>query len=660
MHQASSELKASEQHLTEVKERLQTAERELRGAQRQLSQTDDVARTRITELFGSQGTVFQILAKQSAPRSEWTFLLREIRQTLKHFLASERNRQELPFYFARALLYQGQLELMLGSLDESSQSLNKAERLSNSLADGNVHAAALNSLGCVSVQRGDFSAAESWLIKATDHYGTEDGPHTAQAIAWCNLGLVRQAMDKDGSEDVRRSVRLLESGKNIAGTTSTSELAIDFQMILAEMLWRQKQANESHAVVSATIEDLRELLQQMDHKAVNKHLLARNRVIEAIGFAQRDLATIAQASDAEPTAVVNPSPWQWRRLVDNATDLVPLGQNAAGTMVAEFERQNGFAIGWGMFDWTHDAAVEIASHLARQSQLVLVADNSYSLDKARATFQNHGISVENIQFQITDCETPWFRDYGPIVSQDAFGTSVWFDSKLTRPDRDDRMVLDALPQQLQRDWKTRVVETPIHLEGGTILTNGNNIVIVSSDVLAINQRYGLDESFVRDQIKRITGCEQIVFVDTLIGEKTKHVDLFLCFTDSNTVVVGQYEDGSDPNAALLDRIATQLSRLETNEAALKVVRLPMPRPFDGCFPTYTNVIFANGVLLVPSYQSASNDSLADAMTTYQMLLPDWEVIPIDSTSLCVNGGALHCVVSNLGRTTYAPLDPLME
>ncbi|MCA9214011.1 MAG: agmatine deiminase family protein, partial [Planctomycetales bacterium] len=71
-----------------------------------------------------------------------------------------------------------------------------------------------------------------------------------------------------------------------------------------------------------------------------------------------------------------------------------------------------------------------------------------------------------------------------------------------------------------------------------------------------------------------------------------------------------------------------------------------PQGFGG---TYTNVVFANGKLLVPQWKNAGHELNVQAVGTYQKLLPDWQIVPVDCTDFLPNSGAIHCATSNVPK-----------
>ena len=72
----------------------------------------------------------------------------------------------------------------------------------------------------------------------------------------------------------------------------------------------------------------------------------------------------------------------------------------------------------------------------------------------------------------------------------------------------------------------------------------------------------------------------------------------------------------------------------------------MPDHDDGYWRTYTNIVFANGVVLVPVYPDYCPDLDEEALAIYRRLLPDRQVVGIDCSGLIKMNGALRCITMN--------------
>ena len=124
------------------------------------------------------------------------------------------------------------------------------------------------------------------------------------------------------------------------------------------------------------------------------------------------------------------------------------------------------------------------------------------------------------------------------------------------------------------------------------------------------------------------GFDRTVMLDPLVDYRTLHVDMFATFAAPDVVVVGKCDSLVDARSALiLDRNAARLAETPVGRhGRMRVHRIPMPS-YDGkrC-RTYTNVVFANGRLLVPHYSDVEPEVERRVMDVYAELLPDWVVL----------------------------------
>ncbi|QDV41265.1 Agmatine deiminase [Stieleria neptunia] len=616
----------------------------------------------IGHAFARTDELTVLLARQRQPRGEWNYLLDQLKESFVEFLEVDRHESVLPHETAKANYYLGRVMILQGNQNAARRRLEQAVELAVKINDNVLVAQAKNTLGCLAAADGDYGSAHASFRACSDVLNHVEGQENVCAIALRNLGLVERALGRDGTAATRSAIALIERSSESESWGLTSELLQDLRMTLCEMYWSQGLLDEAVRLARETQDDLQSKYIHVDLLGVDKHLIARNRHVNALRFVERNLAALQQVREA---AVADPKTkqslgktvhrWQWHPLMDLRTELVSNHLSVAGTMVAEFESQSGLVLAWGELDFSHAAATAVAKHVYDRTQLVIVSDSEESLDEARIALVDAGVPLSRVRFGICDCETPWFRDQGPIVSRSESGDAVWFDSSLTRGDRSGRVVLDALPTMLRRNWKTRVADVPIHLEGGMLLSNGNGLAVGSAAIVRVNREYGFSDEAITRELRRVTGARRWLFLNTLIGEPTEHIDLFMTFVSPTTVVVGEYADRADPNAALLDETATLLSTVVVDDTPLRVVRIPMPDGAGTSFPSYTNVVFANGVLLVPSYSGESKEKELKVKETYEALLPDWEVHFVDCTRLRHTGGALHCLVSNLGDTPFTPV-----
>jgi agmatine/peptidylarginine deiminase len=327
-------------------------------------------------------------------------------------------------------------------------------------------------------------------------------------------------------------------------------------------------------------------------------------------------------------------------------------------MVAEFEHQSALTIAWDASDLsTRDVLVQVIQHASsRLPILVLVKDQADHVD-AFSTLQRLGLISGRIRFIRAPVDSPWTRDYGPIVVRCGRNPPLMIDAVY---DADVRPNDNHVPSVLSSVCACRLESTGLRVEGGNLLTNGDGLAITSERLIEQNTESGFTLRETLDRLQVTYGLDRVISLLPLEGETTGHVDMFATFTSINTVVVGSYDPAQDPvNADYLDRNADALVGLPTSAGPLQVVRVPMPQRADSgdTFPTWTNVVYANRTLLMPVYPGLDPEAETTATQIFERLLPGWKIVPVDCSGVIESGGALHCLALNLPSLPVLPLSP---
>jgi agmatine/peptidylarginine deiminase len=100
-------------------------------------------------------------------------------------------------------------------------------------------------------------------------------------------------------------------------------------------------------------------------------------------------------------------------------------------------------------------------------------------------------------------------------------------------------------------------------------------------------------------------------------------------------------DEDAANAHVPDGDASLLSAEMTSSGPLEVVRIPMPSHAGGIWRSYTSVIYANGVVLVPQYPDRDAKLDKMALDVYRNAMPGWKPVGIDCSKVVARGGGLH-------------------
>jgi agmatine deiminase len=321
----------------------------------------------------------------------------------------------------------------------------------------------------------------------------------------------------------------------------------------------------------------------------------------------------------------------------------------------EFERQHALMVSCHEFiEEMPELLSDMIEQLQGRIEIIALVNDVAEYQRARENLIQHGCPLAAVRFAEVPHDTMWCRDYGPILVEGPHGLVTAVDTQYVRGVRPQD---DDVPLQLCRKLNLPLRLTRLRIEGGNLLSNGQGLCITTRHVLNHNADQS-DENLVRRELRHCFGASQVVFLEPLAGEPTGHVDMFATFTSSTTVVVGMYDPDDDlVNAEILDRNAQQLARVRSHEGPLRVIRVPMPRRDETVWRTYTNVVYANGVMLVPVYPGVDDRGQHSALSLYQRLLPGWRIIPIDTGRLVKLGGAMHCITMNLGPLKQIPQLP---
>jgi agmatine/peptidylarginine deiminase len=317
-------------------------------------------------------------------------------------------------------------------------------------------------------------------------------------------------------------------------------------------------------------------------------------------------------------------------------------------MPAEFEPQEAILIGWTEEDpIIRHVLIEIVQNVSPHVPVMILVDDETERAAADLALQSSGVRKRSIHLVQIPGDTIWLRDFGPLTvyrsdRQAELLNHEYADGKRPWDDR--------APASLARMLRMPLRNVPLMLEGGNLLSNGQGLILTSSKFLEQNTGRGLGPGQLIDRLQNELGARQTIVLEPLDGEPTGHVDMFAAFLDANTVVLGQYDRRlDDVNAEILDRNARRLEKVSTAGGRLRVIRIPMPPHRENEWPTYTNMVFADGVVLVPVYAGIDPQGRAAALSTLRRLMPDRRIISIDCRDLIRLGGALHCITMNVGR-----------
>ncbi len=320
--------------------------------------------------------------------------------------------------------------------------------------------------------------------------------------------------------------------------------------------------------------------------------------------------------------------------------------------IAEYEPAGEVIITWPKW-WSstdgynqEDYYINLTKSLEDVINVNILVNNNLIKNRVISKLEENGIPITNITFTKIFTETIWVRDYGPffieknnnleIVDFGYFpgaGTIKVFFSDLF-PTR------YGIKNNIRITFLTNILLT---IQGGNYLTDGNGTGFICIGGIRRDNPF-LPENRAIDILKRFLGLKDLIILEGQKGDFTGHIDMFAKIINESTIIVGQYTNSSDVNYQILENNTQKLA-----DCAYNVIRIPMLRKSsNNKILTYTNSLIVNSnikkIVLVPQYNIPED---SDAISIYQMAMPDYEIRGVNSDTIIESYGAIHCTTITL-------------
>jgi agmatine deiminase len=332
-------------------------------------------------------------------------------------------------------------------------------------------------------------------------------------------------------------------------------------------------------------------------------------------------------------------------------------QNSPHVWPAEWERQAATWIAWphnadtwpGRFARIPDVFARFVAEIGKVQPVHVLSGPAGVNPSARSLLA----PVDQVKIHDVVTNDSWIRDFGPtFVKRKVDGALVGVDWKFNAwggkyPAFDDDA--RATEKICLAIGCPRSISA-MYCEGGALETDGQGTLLsTSSCLLSPTRNPGWSRGMVETELSRQLGVTKIIWVDGggLIGDDTDgHIDQLARFVAPGIVVAATSSDRNDPNRAGLARNVEILKHAtDAHGNPLRVIELPTPPPrlVDGkrVPESYCNFLFANGIVIVPTFGNEATDR--DAIELLGSALPSHRIVPLDARELIWGLGAFHCV-----------------
>lgn len=288
-------------------------------------------------------------------------------------------------------------------------------------------------------------------------------------------------------------------------------------------------------------------------------------------------------------------------------------------------RLNGMAMFAAGVAQRHGINVVIATNGDDQSRREILQ----FLLRTKMPGENRPIILDPQSVAFVKCEMPggWARDLSPMMlfrpdnSRVLCGFNVLSslaDSELAVRRFAASLGVDCLPHVGRIHFgENRLV--PLQFQGGNWMTADSGRTLITTHAAIQEHDIGFDsnvdvEAAIRNTLKARMGFERIIALESLTKDGTyvlhnDHIDLQVRTLPHNKVIIARV-DKDDEQHGILQRNACRLKDAGYDVIAIKNAKslLPYEKEFSSkYFQSYTNSLFINDVVLIPSYGDENAD-----------------------------------------------------
>lgn len=305
---------------------------------------------------------------------------------------------------------------------------------------------------------------------------------------------------------------------------------------------------------------------------------------------------------------------------------------------------------------------QIVAAAVEECQVIITTQNEASVSNY---LTSNGVDLTNVTFMDTDWDSIWIRDYaGNTIYSDEVGERALTDWIYNRPRPNDDVMPSAhaslvgMPIYITDTGSNDLVNT-----GGNFMSDGLGTGFASELILEENQAgnpYGVSaktEEQVDEIMNAYMGIDRYIKMETLPYDAIHHIDMHMKLLDEETLLVSEYPEGVADGPQIEANIEYVLSNFQSSFGTpYKVEWIPAPPSTNGNYPdtggyyrTFTNAVFINGTVLVPTYRPEVDEP---ALERWRELLPGYNIVGIDvdnpGENLISLVGAIHCITHTIG------------
>ena len=310
--------------------------------------------------------------------------------------------------------------------------------------------------------------------------------------------------------------------------------------------------------------------------------------------------------------------------------------------------------------------VELVTKISKFEKVFLcVSKNEYKNVKK--------IFSGNIEIIEIPSDGNWLRDTGPTFLLNKDGLCRGIDWEFNSwggknggcytPWDKDNDVAKKILQKINLD----IYHSDLFLEGGAILSDGEGTLLTTEETLLNpNRNPNRSKEEIEEILKEYLNIEKVIWVKRgiYLDEAGGHIDGICCFMKPSVVALNWTDDKNDPQYEIsvetFEKLSSEVDAKgrkftihkihqpnpqyitkEESESIIKVEGTVSRAEGERLPATYINFYFANNAIILPIFNDTKYDNLA--INQFKSICPDKEIVPIESRSILLGGGNIHCM-----------------
>jgi agmatine/peptidylarginine deiminase len=308
-------------------------------------------------------------------------------------------------------------------------------------------------------------------------------------------------------------------------------------------------------------------------------------------------------------------------------------------------------------------SAQLANYIQQEVPVWIRVYEAKDTVTVKAFMQNLGTPLVNYKFIVSMGNAWWMRDFAP--SGIYYGTQ---DSLLLVDLKyyDGREYDDTFSIKVAQELNLPLYSSSLYGEGGNLMTDGFgrtffSTVITNTNASAWAHNPAWSKAQTLDTMRNLFAIDSVAELGELLCDGgTGHIDLYTKMIDEQTILVVKYPDviTAGDKKRVEDAYQYMTTMVSPYNRPYRIYRVEHPTDDAGVHSrktcnqmtqdarTFVNGLTVNKTFIYPSY---SNDTSGNKQQTVKMteffksIMPGYKVVDIDSRSLSILGGEIHCI-----------------